>query len=366
MIHQKILEENGHSYADLELVAGSPGSAGRELGEVFNEKEEDLSEAYSFWEPRECPEEYAGMELVEPDPGVIAERVDCVICAVPSSAAREIEPELRERGVNVFSNASEFRWEENVPLFIPEVNPGHVERMEAQDTPGVQANNPNCTTAGFTPVLDAVDGVREVRLTTLQAISGKGDRIAEESYRERIVGNARDDWGPETPNGEEVKSETEPQKILGNVKSREEAVDQYRGLRKGREPDSITPVFSQTNRIATQYGHLECVTLEFEEQTSAEQVRESLENYSVPEQVRELPSTPDELFVVLDETVEPREHVFEGEGMAIAVSDIRQLTPRKVSMKTLSHNLRRGATWTARQSMELYLNERDEIWTTAG
>lgn len=179
MLHQQRLEEKGEKYADLRLVTGSSSSQGKPLGKVFEQKEKKLSEKYSFWNPQECPEKYRDMTIRGLDPEEISEKVDYVISALPSSVAEKIEPELRERGVHVFSNASEFRWSEETPLMIPEVNPREIEMLENQETPGKQVNNPNCTTAGYVPVIKALMteyDVEEVNLVTFQAISGKATR----------------------------------------------------------------------------------------------------------------------------------------------------------------------------------------------
>lgn len=352
VLHQAELDESGETYADLEIVTGSPSSAGRKLGEVFREKEENLSSRYGFWQPQECPEKYRDMTVEELDADRIAEKADYVISALPSSVAREIEPELRERGVNVFSNASEFRWRGEVPLMIPEVNPEDIEMLEDQETPGKQANNPNCTTAGYVPVIEALRQefeIREVDLVTMQSISGKGDKVASEDYSSRITGNAIDDWDRESNhNGEEIKSEIEPQKILGFAETREEALEKP-GI----------DINAQTTRIPSQYGHLESVRIEFDERISEEKVREVLDSWRPDSKVIELPSSPENPIEVLENQPEPRENVFTGEGMTVTVGDIRKIDEKRISLYSLSHNLRRGATWTARQSMELYLKEKE-------
>jgi Aspartate-semialdehyde dehydrogenase len=210
VIHEENLKQKGQSYASLELVTGSPQSQGKNLGEVFKEKERDLSTRYSFWNQRSCPESYSQMKVHGLDAEKISKKVDYVISALPSAVAKEIEPKLRERGVNVFSNASEFRWKNDIPLIMPEVNPDQIKRVNEQSTKGVQVNNPNCTTAGFTPVLKALErfGLEKVNITTFQAISGKGDKVSGSEYASNIKGNVVDDWKRETIQwrGEEVRA----------------------------------------------------------------------------------------------------------------------------------------------------------------
>ena len=351
LLHQKRLEEESKNYADLEIVTGSSSSQGKPLGKIFKQKEKKLSDKYGFWTPQECPEKYRNMTVEGLDPDEIAEKVDYVISALPSSVAEKIEPELRERGVHVFSNASRFRWSEEVPLMIPEVNSEAIKMLEKQETRGKQVNNPNCTTAGYLPVIEALRTdyeVEEVDLVTFQAISGKGDQISSDEYSSRSTGNARDDWNSKDPhNGEEIKSETEPQKILGLTN------------RKDQANDTGLDIFAQTTRIPTQYGHLESLRITFSEEVDLEEVRETLESWRPPENVMNLPSTPEKPVEVIDRQPEPREDVFREDGMNVVVGDLRQLEDNRISLYSLSHNLRRGATWTARQSLELYLREKD-------
>lgn len=353
VIHQRKLEEKGYHYASLELVTGSPSSQGKNLGKVFREKEEALAEKYEFWEPQECPEEYRDMTVEGLNADEISDRVDYVVSALPSSVASEIEPELRERGVHVFSNASEFRWSRDIPLIIPEVNPGDIEMLEDQETPGKQANNPNCTTAGYVPVIEALRqeyGIESVDLVTFQAISGKGDKVTGDEYASRISGNVIDDWDEKSShNGEEVKSEIEPQKILGLARGKEEV----------RNTD--LRIDAQTARVPTQYGHLESLRIRFSEDVDVEEVQETLKGWQPEEEVSNLPSTAEKPLKVLDRQPEPQRDVFAQEGMSVVVGDLRQLEEDQVGMFSLSHNLRRGATWTARQSMELYLKKKGLI-----
>jgi aspartate-semialdehyde dehydrogenase len=287
------------------------------------------------------------------DADEIAEKVDYVISALPSSVAADIEPKLRERGVHVFSNASKFRWIQEIPLMIPEVNPGDIEMLEDQETPGKQANNPNCTTAGYAPVIKALRsefGIKAVDLVTFQAISGKGDKVASDEYASRISGNVIDDWNrKDNHNGEEVKSEIEPQKILGLADTKEE------------KRDTGLDIDAQTARVSTQYGHLESLRISFSDEVNVEEVREVLEIWSPDEEVMSLPSTAGRPVKVLSRQPEPHEDVFDQDGMSVVVGDLRQIGENRVAMFSLSHNLRRGATWTARQSMELYLKKKGQI-----
>ena len=157
-------------------------------------------------------------------------------------------------------------------------------------------------------------------------------------------------------NDEEWKSNNEPQKILGCVQTREELEEERAKLERGEE-SGIIPIYTDTNRVPAQKGHLERVLVTFERPTSTNDVRKALEEYEhkIPNYVRVLPTTPDKLFHLMKRS--PK-HTDLGDGtMDILVGDITQEGPCTVGMKTLSDNLRRGATWAGRQGLELYLSK---------
>src|SRR5581483_1960798 len=77
----------------------------------------------------------------------------------------------------VFSNARDHRWDADVPLLLPEVNPEHLSLVERQKTPGKIVTNGNCSTItavmSLKPLHD-VFGLRRVFFATYQAVSGAG------------------------------------------------------------------------------------------------------------------------------------------------------------------------------------------------
>ena len=68
--------------------------------------------------------------LTASDPSVAFSPI--VFSALDSGPAREIEPAFASAGANVFSNAATFRMDLDVPLLVPEVNPGHLALLETQ------------------------------------------------------------------------------------------------------------------------------------------------------------------------------------------------------------------------------------------
>ncbi len=97
--------------------------------------------------------------------------VDIVLSSTPGPVSREFSPIAAEAGAVVVDNSSAFRMDPEVPLVVPEVNPGEIARHK-----GIIAN-PNCSTiqmvVALKPIHDALR-VRRVIVSTYQAVSGAG------------------------------------------------------------------------------------------------------------------------------------------------------------------------------------------------
>ncbi len=79
----------------------------------------------------------------------------------------------------VIDNTSEFRYEDDIPLVVPEVNPQAIGDYKAR---GIIAN-PNCSTiqmvVALKPIHDAV-GIERINVATYQSVSGAGKEAVEE------------------------------------------------------------------------------------------------------------------------------------------------------------------------------------------
>ncbi len=132
-----------------------------------------------------------------------------------------------------------------MPLIIPEVNADHVDLLEVQRDErgwdGALLKNPNCSTITMVPPLAALDrefDLNDVRVSTLQAVSGAGYSGVTSM---EIIDNAIPHIG-----GEEQKMESESRKLLGEFDGADV---------KLHEMD----VAASCNRIPTLDGHLENV-----------------------------------------------------------------------------------------------------------
>jgi aspartate-semialdehyde dehydrogenase len=208
-------------------------------------------------------EAYAGLgarEIVACEPSQV--RAPLVFSALDSAAAAELEPQFARAGALVFSNAGAFRMAEDVPLLVPEVNPGHLELLpvqrERRGWSGAIVCNPNCTTAVLVSALAPLHhrfGVEAVFMASLQAVSGAGyPGVPSLDALGNVVPFIR---------GEEPKVEEETRKLLGRFE-------------RGAISPADCAVSAHCHRVAVVDGHSEAISVRLRGAPSVEAVRRAL------------------------------------------------------------------------------------------
>jgi aspartate-semialdehyde dehydrogenase len=193
-----------------------------------------------------------GLVVEEATPDALASGgLDVALFSVGTSASRELVPHAVAGGALVVDKSSAYRLVDGYPLVVPEVNGDRA--LEALETTRVVAN-PNCCTIPLTCVLKPLHdaaGLRRVRVSTYQSVSGAGahrmEQLRGETPDEHDLGM---DWswdGDETDEESKLRSET--RKIL-----------ELPGL----------PISATTVRVPVMVGHAEAVWLETEEPLSPE------------------------------------------------------------------------------------------------
>jgi aspartate-semialdehyde dehydrogenase len=268
----------------------------------------------------------------------VPDDVSLIFSSLPSGVGAEVEPEFCEAGYVVSSNSSNGRMDPDVPLTIPEVNPEHVDLIEVQRDErgwdGALLKNPNCSTITMVPPLEALDrafGLTDVRVSTLQAVSGAG--YSGVSSME-IIDNAIPHIG-----GEEQKMETESRKLLGEFDGAEVRLHDM-------------DVAASCNRIPTLDGHLENVWADTAEDVTVADAEDAMGEVTGVD----LPSSPEQLIKVFDEPDRPQPRLdrnTEG-GMGVAVGGFRETTDG-VQFNCLAHNTMRGAAGASILNGELLL-----------
>ncbi|MBR5601182.1 MAG: aspartate-semialdehyde dehydrogenase, partial [Clostridia bacterium] len=181
MVGQRFLTllEN-HPYFEVTALVASPRNAGKTY-------EEALDGRWKMTTP--LPEKYKNMIVISSeDIAAVKELVSFVFCAVnmKKDEIKALEEAYAKAEIPVVSNNSAHRWTPDVPMVIPEVNADHYEVIEAQKKRlgtkrGFIAVKPNCSIQGYVPALTAVKdfGIKEMVVTTYQAISGAGKTFNE-------------------------------------------------------------------------------------------------------------------------------------------------------------------------------------------
>jgi aspartate-semialdehyde dehydrogenase len=274
----------------------------------------------------------------------VAAEVDFVFSAVDMSKEeiRAIEDAYAKTETPVVSNNSAHRWTPDVPMMVPEINPEHVEVIEAQKkrlgtTRGFVAVKPNCSIQAYAPALTAWKEFEpvEVVATTYQAISGAGKTFK--------------DWPEMVENiipyigGEEEKSEQEPLRLWGKV------VD-------GKiEKASLPVITTQCIRVPVLDGHTAAVFVKFNKKPTKEELIDRLVNFSGEPQELELPSAPKQFIQYLEEDNRPqvKADVNYENGMGVSIGRLREDTVFDYKFVGLAHNTVRGAAGGAVLCAEL-------------
>jgi aspartate-semialdehyde dehydrogenase len=202
---------------------------------------------------------------------------DLALFSAGAAVSREHAPRAAAAGCIVIDNTSEFRYQESVPLIVPEVNPQALERFGRS---GIIAN-PNCSTIQLVVVLKPLHDeaqLERIGVSTYQSVSGAGREAVEELARQSIA--VLSGKGPPQTHGgakpiafncvphidafqengytrEEMKIVWETRKILGEPQLR---------------------VNATAVRVPVFYGHSEVVHIETARPLSAARARELLEN----------------------------------------------------------------------------------------
>lgn len=316
-----------HPWFDLVVVAASPRSAGKTYEEAVKGR----------WvmETR-IPENVKKLIIkeVEGDINKIAKEVDLVFSALDmdKEKIREIEEAYASKDVPVVSNNSAHRWTEDVPMIIPEINPGHIKLIDMQRKnrgwkKGLIAVKPNCSIQSYVPIIKALEryGPKKMEVTTAQAISGSGKTFG--TFPE-IVDNVI----PFIRN-EEEKSEKEPMKVLGKIKGSKIVLAEM-------------PKISATClRVAAADGHIASVSIELGRDISEKEFIDAIENYDNPIAKLNLPSAPKQFIKYFNEEDRPQTKLDRNyeNGMGITVGRLRKDPILGWKFVSLSHNTVRGA-----------------------
>jgi len=322
---------DGHPWLELVEVAASERSRGQRYGDA------------AHWLEGAMPRAAAELTLLPCTPDAVTAPV--VFSALDASAAGAIEPEFARAGRFVLTNARNHRMDADVPLVIPEVNPGHLALIDTQRErrgwKGAIVANGNCSsivvTLGLAPLHRAF-GIRRLFVTTLQAISGAGYPGVPSLD---ILGNVI----PFIGGAEEEKIETETLKMLGDLAGAEIAPARFR-------------ISAQVNRVPVEHGHTACMAVELERSATPEEAVEAFTSWRSAIDGLGLPGAPERAVVVTHATArpQPRRDADAGGGMTVTVGRIRRDPILDLRLVASGHNTIRGAAGASLLNAELLVS----------
>ncbi|MBA54718.1 MAG: aspartate-semialdehyde dehydrogenase [Pseudomonadales bacterium] len=258
-------------------VVGATGAVGETMMRVLEERNFPVGTLYPLASERSEGKivQFKGKNLrIQNLADFDFSKVQIGLFSAGGSISEEFAPKAAAAGCVVIDNTSHFRYDDDIPLVVPEVNP---DKIADYKTRGIIAN-PNCSTiqmlVALKPIYDAV-GIERINVATYQAVSGTGKEAIEE-----LAVQTRD-----LLNGQPIKAEVYPKQIAFNALPH---IDVF--LENGYTKEEMKMVwetkkiFGDENivvnptcvRIPVFYGHSEAVHIETRDKISAEQVTELL------------------------------------------------------------------------------------------
>jgi len=258
-------------------VVGATGVVGESILEILKERNFPVGNVYALASERSVGKQvnFGNARLDVED---LAEfdfsKVQVGLFSAGGSISAEYAPKAAAAGCVVIDNTSQFRYDDDIPLVVPEVNPEAIADYKGR---GIIAN-PNCSTiqmvVALKPIYDAV-GIERINVCTYQAVSGAGRSAVEELVRQTtallngrpldIKGDAKqiafnaipqiDVFMDNRYTKEEMKMVWETRKILG---------------------DDDLLVNPTAVRIPAFYGHSEAIHIETRDKISAAAASELL------------------------------------------------------------------------------------------
>jgi aspartate-semialdehyde dehydrogenase len=324
-------------------VVGATGNVGREMLNILEERGFPVSEIVALASRRSVGTEVSyGDRTLKVKDLATYDFSDTDICLMSAggTVSKEWSPKIGRQGCVVIDNSSAWRYDADVPLIVPEVNPDAIEGFRRRNI----IANPNCSTAQLVVALKPLHDratIRRVVVSTYQSVSGAGkegmdelftqtravfvaDPVEARKFTKRIAFNVIphiDVFMEDGSTKEEWKMVAETKKML----------------------DPKIKLTATAVRVPVFIGHSEAVNIEFEKPITADEARDIL---------RDAPGC-----LVIDKRedggyITPLESAGED---ATYISRIRedQTLENGLNMWVVSDNLRKGAALNTIQIAEL-------------
>lgn len=260
-------------------VVGATGNVGREMLNVLSERAFPADEVHAIASRRSL-----GVEVSFGDETLKCKdleqfdfsKVDFCLMSAGSAISKAWSPKIAAKGAIVIDNSSAWRYDQDVPLIVPEVNADAVKGYTKKNI----IANPNCSTAQLVVVLKPLHDaarIKRVIVSTYQSVSGAGKEAMEELWHQ-----TKSKYVP----GEEVEPKQFTKQIAFNCIPQIDVFmedgytkEEWKMLAETKKIlDPSIKLTATCVRVPVFVGHSEAVNVELEKPLSAEKAREILRN----------------------------------------------------------------------------------------
>ncbi len=325
-------------------VVGATGAVGREMVKILGERNFLVKDLVLLASVKSTGEtiffKKKKLEVQELNNNSF-KNIDIALFSAGSLVSKKFVPIAVKNGTIVIDNSSAFRMDSDVPLVVPEVNPGDIKKHN-----GIIAN-PNCSTiqmvAALKPILDEA-GISRIIVSTYQSVSGTGkdaiDELKEQSfqilnnkkptreiYPHQIAFNILPHIDVFENNGytkEEMKLIHETKKIFDNNKIK---------------------ITATAARVPVFYGHSESVYIETEEHISIKKLKNIYLKTKGIKLVDDIDNNKYPLAIMSE--------IYDDVMIGRLRKDLTE--PNGINMWIVANNLRKGAALNAVQIAELLI-----------
>jgi aspartate-semialdehyde dehydrogenase len=254
-------------------VVGATGIVGEALLEILAQRKFPVGKVYALASARSIGKtvDFGNRTLnVEDLSEFDFSKVQIGLFSAGASVSKVYAPKAADENCVVIDNTSCFRYDDDVPLVVPEVNPQKIADYKSR---GIIAN-PNCSTiqmvVALKPIYDAV-GITRINVATYQAVSGAGRSAVEELARQSA----------KLLNGQPLELKGDAKQIAFNAVPHIDVFQENRYTKEemkmvwetrkimGDDNMAINPT---AVRIPAFFGHSEAVNIETKRKVSAEEV----------------------------------------------------------------------------------------------
>ena len=259
-------------------VAGATGAVGEAMFDILQEREFPINNIYAL-----ASERSEGKKVMLGSKAITVtdlanfdfKLADIALFSAGGAISAEFAPKAGESGCVVIDNTSHFRYDDDIPLIVPEVNSCKIGEYKNRNI----IANPNCSTiqmlVALKPIYDAV-GIERITVSTYQAVSGSGTAAVNELAKQTA----------ELLNGRDAECDVYPKQIAFNVLPH---IDIFMDNGYTKEEMKMCwetqKIFGDENinvsatcvRVPVFFGHSEAIQIETSDYIDEKQARSLLE-----------------------------------------------------------------------------------------